>query len=53
MKLKKFITLVITAALALSAIPAYAEDTEPVKYENELYYIWGGYWTLGSFFREL
>lgn len=39
MKLKKFITLVITAALALSAIPAYAEDTEPVKYENELYYI--------------
>lgn len=39
MKLKKFITLVITAALALSSLPVYAEDTEPVKYENELYHI--------------
>lgn len=39
MKLKKIITLVITAALALSSLPVYAEDTEPVKYENELYYI--------------
>lgn len=40
MKLKKLVTFVITAALTLTALPVYAEEsTEPVKYEKELYYI--------------
>lgn len=39
MKLKKFITLVITATLTLTSLPVYAEDTEPVKYENDVYRI--------------
>lgn len=39
MKLRKLVTIIFTSALMLSSVPVYAENTEPVKYENELYRI--------------
>lgn len=43
MKLKKIITLILSAVLSFSALPVLAEEnTEPVKYEKNLYYIGEG-----------
>lgn len=39
MELKKITAFIFTALLTLSSLSVYAEDGEPVKYENELYHI--------------